>query len=53
VAAFLEKRDAAFPLRVSSDMPPFYARWQSERGGLLPGVPGGAARSYDRVPPAR
>src|SRR4051794_1457278 len=43
VTAFLEKRDAAFPLRVSSDMPPFYARWQSERGGLLPG---GAARSY-------
>ena len=36
VSAFLEKRDAAFPLRVSRDLPPFYARWQAERGGSAP-----------------
>lgn len=29
VTAFLEKRDAAFPLRVSRDLPPFFARWQA------------------------
>jgi enoyl-CoA hydratase/carnithine racemase len=34
VGAFLEKRDAAFPLRVSRDMPEFFGRWQSERGGV-------------------
>jgi enoyl-CoA hydratase/carnithine racemase len=28
VAAFLEKRPAAFPLRVSSDMPEFFREWQ-------------------------
>jgi enoyl-CoA hydratase/carnithine racemase len=36
VAAFLEKRDAEFPLRVSQDLPPFYERWHAERGGLRP-----------------
>jgi hypothetical protein len=34
VTAFLEKRAASFPLRVSRDMPDFYARWRSERVGL-------------------
>lgn len=55
VAAFLEKRDAAFPLRVSHDLPPFFARWQAERGGLAPadGGEGAGARSYDRVRVAR
>jgi enoyl-CoA hydratase/carnithine racemase len=49
VTAFLEKRDAVFPLRVSQDLPPFFARWQAERGGLAPaGDP--KAPSYDRVP---
>jgi enoyl-CoA hydratase/carnithine racemase len=38
VAAFLEKREARFPLRVSSDLPGFYARWGSERGGFDPGA---------------
>ena len=28
VAAFLEKRPAAFPLRVSTDMPEFFREWQ-------------------------
>jgi enoyl-CoA hydratase/carnithine racemase len=35
VAAFLEKRDAEFPLRVSVDMPDVYDRWAQERGGRL------------------
>jgi enoyl-CoA hydratase/carnithine racemase len=48
VASFLEKRDAAFPLRVSQDMPDFYARWQEERGGLRRGAADGA-RSYERL----
>src|SRR3954447_21238122 len=48
VASFLEKRDAHFPLRVSRDMPEFYARWQAERGGLLPQAPAGATQSSDR-----
>jgi enoyl-CoA hydratase/carnithine racemase len=34
VKSFLEKRQPNFPLRVSRDMPDFYARWQLERGGL-------------------
>jgi enoyl-CoA hydratase/carnithine racemase len=38
VNAFLEKRPPAFPLRVSRDMPGFYARWQEERGGFDPGL---------------
>jgi enoyl-CoA hydratase/carnithine racemase len=52
VASFLEKRPAVFPLAVSRDMPPFFARWQSERGGLGP-PPGDGGRSYDRVRTAR
>jgi enoyl-CoA hydratase/carnithine racemase len=36
VAAFLEKREPVFPLRVSRDMPSFFARWQTDRGGLAP-----------------
>lgn len=39
VTAFLEKREPEFPLRVSRDLPPFYARWQDERGGWRPGRP--------------
>src|SRR4051812_33640270 len=53
VASFLEKRDAHFPLRVSRDMPGFYARWQAERGGLLPQAPAGATQSSDRLRPSR
>ena len=48
IASFLEKRDADFPLRLSEDLPDFYARWQAERGGLRPGS-AGASRSYDRL----
>src|SRR5215217_920763 len=51
VTSFLEKRDAAFPLRVSRDMPPFYARWQAEGGGLAPQPQAGVVRSYDRLRP--
>src|SRR3954454_12674966 len=53
VTSFLEKRDAVFPMRVSRDMPGFYARWQAERGGLRPEPASSAARSYDRLRPAR
>ena len=53
VASFLEKRPAAFPLAVSRDMPPFFARWQSERGGLGPPPGDGSGPSYDRVRTAR
>jgi len=49
VTAFLEKREADFPLRVSQDMPAFFTRWQEERGGLLPQT----GRSYDRLPARR
>lgn len=31
VMAFLEKRDAAFPLRVSTDMPDFFPWWEEPR----------------------
>ena len=48
VASFLEKRPAAFPLAVSRDMPPFFERWQAERGGLGP-PSGNRGRSYDRL----
>lgn len=34
VTAFLEKREANFPLRVSSDMPEFYARWREDGRGF-------------------
>jgi hypothetical protein len=51
VTAFLEKRDARFPLRVSEDLPAFYERWQAERGGLLPGAAADATTSYDRLRP--
>jgi enoyl-CoA hydratase/carnithine racemase len=34
VASFLEKRDAKFPMRVSTDMPDFFARWGEERGAF-------------------
>jgi enoyl-CoA hydratase/carnithine racemase len=50
IASFLEKRDADFPLRLSQDLPDFYARWQAERGGLRPGSES-ATRSYDRLRP--
>ena len=53
VASFLEKREAAFPLRVSRDMPAFFGRWQAERGGLGPSPGNGHGRSYDRLRPAR
>lgn len=36
VTAFLEKRDADFPLRVSSDMPEFFARWREDGRGFDP-----------------
>jgi enoyl-CoA hydratase/carnithine racemase len=51
VTAFLEKRDARFPLRVSADLPAFYERWQDERGGLLPGPAADGTTSYDRLRP--
>jgi enoyl-CoA hydratase/carnithine racemase len=50
VASFLEKREPAFPMRVSRDMPRFYGRWQAGRGGLRP-PSGDGGRSYDRLPP--
>lgn len=31
VAAFLEKREAAYPMRVPADLPGFYRRWAAER----------------------
>jgi enoyl-CoA hydratase/carnithine racemase len=34
VAAFLEKREANYPMRVSTDMPDFFARWGEERGAF-------------------
>jgi enoyl-CoA hydratase/carnithine racemase len=34
VASFLEKRDAKFPMKVSTDMPDFFERWGSERGAF-------------------
>jgi enoyl-CoA hydratase/carnithine racemase len=34
VAAFLEKREAKYPMRVSTDMPDFFARWGEERGAF-------------------
>jgi enoyl-CoA hydratase/carnithine racemase len=34
VASFLEKREARFPMRVSTDMPDFFARWGAERGAF-------------------
>jgi enoyl-CoA hydratase/carnithine racemase len=34
VESFLEKRDARFPMRVSTDMPDFFARWNEERGAF-------------------
>ena len=52
VASFLEKRDAAFPLRVSRDMPDFFGRWQAQRGGLTPSGDR-PVRSYDRLPRTR
>ena len=52
VASFLEKRDAAFPLRVSRDMPDFFGRWQAQRGGLTPSGDR-PVRGYDRLPRAR
>lgn len=36
VTAFLEKRDPSFPMKVSKDLPYFYERWGSERGGFDP-----------------
>jgi len=33
VESFLDKREPAFPLRVSRDMPEFYERWRSEYAG--------------------
>jgi hypothetical protein len=38
---------------VSRDMPPFFARWQAERGGLGPPPGDGGGRSYERVRTAR
>lgn len=32
VAAFLEKREARYPMRVSEDLPDFYERWGEEPG---------------------
>jgi enoyl-CoA hydratase/carnithine racemase len=49
VSAFLEKRDPVFPMRVSQDMPAFYDRWRSERGGLHDGVATGSASVYGRI----
>ena len=40
VTAFLEKRDADYPMKVS-EMPDFYRRWGSERGGFDPAVAAG------------
>lgn len=36
IAAFLEKREASFPMRVPADLPDFYRRWAAERGGFDP-----------------
>ncbi len=36
IAAFLEKREAAYPMRVPDDLPDFYRRWAAERGGFDP-----------------
>jgi enoyl-CoA hydratase/carnithine racemase len=42
VLSFLEKRPPRFPLRVSQDMPDFYERWRTERGGMPENVGGSA-----------
>jgi enoyl-CoA hydratase/carnithine racemase len=34
VESFLEKRDAHYPMRVSTDMPDFFERWNEERGAF-------------------
>jgi enoyl-CoA hydratase/carnithine racemase len=34
VAAFLDKREAAYPMKVSTDMPAFFVRWNEERGAF-------------------
>lgn len=49
VNAFLEKRQPDFPMRVSRDMPEFYARWQAERGGFDPSPAANAADPYGRL----
>lgn len=36
VSAFIEKREAHYPMRVSEDLPDFYERWGAERGGAEP-----------------
>jgi enoyl-CoA hydratase/carnithine racemase len=40
VTSFLEKREASYPMKVS-EMPDFYRRWGSERGGYDPSAADG------------
>ncbi len=39
VHAYLEKREAKFPMRVPGDLPPFFDRWGRERGALGSSTP--------------
>lgn len=43
VNAYLEKREARFPMRVPGDLPPFFDRWKRERGALGTSTPGTGA----------
>ncbi len=43
------KREASYPMPVSEDLPDFYSRWGSERGGFDPGVASGEGDVYCRL----
>jgi enoyl-CoA hydratase/carnithine racemase len=50
VASFLEKREASYPMK-ASELPPFYARWGSERGGFDPARAAAEGDTYRRLRP--
>lgn len=49
VSAFLEKREARYPMSVADDMPGFFQRWGEERGGFDPSVASGDDDVYCRL----
>jgi enoyl-CoA hydratase/carnithine racemase len=48
VTSFLEKREANYPMKVS-ELPDFYARWGSERGGFDPALADSDGDVYVRL----
>jgi enoyl-CoA hydratase/carnithine racemase len=52
VTAFLEKREADYPMKVSA-MPDFYRRWGTERGGFDPTEANGDSDLNLRLRPSR